>query len=92
MVVRIRLNRYNARGSELRNTALAVAALLTPSALIAFTISFWSIAADFRWTGNFFVSNGPFSHWQVWIVTAALLALLARLLQHFAEAEHDSSE
>jgi len=60
--------------------ALAVASLLTPCALLAFTLSFWSIAADLRWTTAFFVSTGFFSHWQVWLGGAAVLLVLARVL------------
>lgn len=85
MVVRIRW--YKQRNGTLarqQSLAMAVAALLTPSALLAFTISFWSMAADFRWTTNFFVSNGLFAHWQSWLLTAAVLLLTARLLNRYA--------
>ena len=67
-----------------RAEALALAALLTPSALVAFTIFFWSISSDLRWTKNFFVASGPFVHWQVWLATAVALLLCARLLNRYA--------
>ena len=65
MLVRIR-RRKRIRGAERKHSsfALGLAALLAPSALIAFTIAFWNIAARFHWAANFFVSTGPFSHWQ----------------------------
>jgi hypothetical protein len=63
---------------------LLLAALLTPSALLAFTMAFWIIASDLRWTGEFFLATGLFSHWQVWLCTAAILLLLSRLLDRAA--------
>jgi hypothetical protein len=63
-----------------RNFALAVAWLLAPCALVAFTLTCWSVAADLRWTSGFFVSTGLFSHWQSWLVASSLLLLVARFL------------
>jgi hypothetical protein len=60
--------------------ALGFAALLTPSALVAFTIGFWSFAAELQWTGGFFVSSGPLAHWHVWLILAGVLLGCARLL------------
>ena len=94
MHVRIRLNsssrvrcriRYPARSkvrykAYYKTLSLAVSSLLTPCALVAFTLTFWSIAADMRWSSTFFVSTGLFSHWEVWLASAGLLLLLARLL------------
>ena len=80
MVVRIRYERPQPNLS-LRQFALTAAALLTPSALIAFTMAFWVIAAEMQWTGQFVWSHGLFSHWQVWVASAAVLLLVARLLE-----------
>ena len=89
MQARIRLSnprvrcqiRYPSRDRRhFRTLALAVSSLLTPCALIAFTLTFWSIAADMRWSTTFFVSTGLFSHWEVWLASAGLLLLLARIL------------
>ena len=65
--------------------ALALSSLLGPCSLIAFTLTFWSIAADLRWMSNFFVSRGLFSHWQIWLVSAAVLLLSARVLSQFGD-------
>jgi hypothetical protein len=87
MLVRIRLRRH-ARGEDPQQSlALGLAALLTPSALIAFTISFWSIAAHLHWTTDFFVSSGVFSHWQAWLIAAAALFFTARMLNRYATRE-----
>jgi len=55
--------------------------LLKPVALVAYVLSVWRLGADLGWTGEFFISRGLFSHWQVWLafaiatqVTAAHLA------------------
>ena len=63
-----------------QNLALAAASLLAPCALVAFTLTCWSAAADLRWTSGFFVSHGFFSHWQSWLVASILLLLISRVL------------
>lgn len=88
MLVRIRVNQSPGGGkTRLRKLALALAALLTPAALVAFTVCFWSIAASFQLTSVFFISHGVFSHWQAWLLTAALLLCVARLLNRWAKRE-----
>lgn len=88
MLIRILLRRPpHAAGKRFQNLAFALAALLTPAAVIAFTISCWSVAADLHWTTNFFVTSGLFSHWQVWLISAAALFLAARLLNRYAERQ-----
>lgn len=72
--------------------APAIAALLAPASLIAFTISCWSIADRFHWTTNFFVSTGLFSHWQTWMILAAALLLGARVLTRYAERQERISQ
>jgi hypothetical protein len=70
------------------NVALAAASLLTPCALVAFTLTGWSVAADLNWTSAFFVSRGLFSHWQSWLVASSVLLLLSRFLaQHTDETD-----
>lgn len=75
-----------ARGRQ-RRLILLLAALLTPSALLAFTMAFWIIASDLKWTGEFFLNVGLFSHWQVWLCTAGVLLLLSRLLDRVGRHE-----
>ncbi|MBI1787234.1 MAG: hypothetical protein HYR60_06740, partial [Acidobacteria bacterium] len=36
-------------------------------------LGFWRLAADLSWTGEFGISSGLFSHWQVWLTAAGLL-------------------
>lgn len=90
MVVRIRWNKYRIEElPRLRNAALAVASLLAPSALMAFTIAIWNLGANLHWTGDFFVSSGLFSHWESWLFVAALMLLFAWLLNRYAGINED---
>jgi hypothetical protein len=45
-------------------------ALLTPAAGIALVLGLWRVTADLGWTEAFPISQGFFSHWQVWIALA----------------------
>lgn len=84
MLVRIRVSRRTAGcAPHSQEVALACASLLVPSALLAFTLAIWNIAAGLRWASPFIVATGVFSHWQVWFCIAAVLLLLARLLDRY---------
>lgn len=67
--------------------AYAASLLLAPSAVIAFTLALWNIAAEMHWTGEFFISHGFFSHSQVWIGASAVLVVVLRLLHRATAAE-----
>ena len=76
MVVRIRF----ARGRRVllakrknQKVALALSALMTPAAVMASALGLWRLTADLKLTGEFGIATGLFSHWQVWMVFAALL-------------------
>ena len=76
MVVRIRFG----RGRQVllatrknRKLALALGALMTPAAVMASVLGLWRLTADMKLTGEFGITSGLFSHWQVWLVFAALL-------------------
>lgn len=59
---------------------LAVSALLRPAALTAIVFAVWRLTADMRWTKEFPIPSGLFSHWQVWLATGVLLQMAARTL------------
>ncbi|MBI5084709.1 MAG: hypothetical protein HZB13_08945 [Acidobacteria bacterium] len=48
-----------------------LAALLHPAAAILFAIAAWRLGQDFGFARDFFVTDGPFSHWQPWFGAAA---------------------
>ena len=76
---------------RLETLALMTSVLLTPSALLAFTMGLWIISSELKWTREFFLPRGLFSHWQIWICTAGVLLLLARLLNRFGTDEAKST-
>jgi hypothetical protein len=86
MVIRIRFGKgpgIRKKRRSGRRAALAMAALLTPGAVMALVLACWRIAADLSWTSSFAISSGLFSHWQVWIAAAALLQLCSHLLNRY---------
>jgi hypothetical protein len=87
MVVRIRYSRPRPLATfEWRQIAITVAALLTPCALLAFTMAFWIFASQMQWTGEFFISKGLLSRWEIWVATAAVLLVVARVLDRLSQA------
>jgi hypothetical protein len=93
MIVRIRFGRGRRiqRGARKnRRLALALSALLTPAAVMASALGAWRLAADMRWTAEFGISSGLFSHWQVWLVCAAALQTGAWALNRYAK-DHDGA-
>lgn len=90
MIVRIRLNsgtRVRQNGRKNQHVALAMASLLTPAALMACALAAWRLAADLQATGQFPISNGLFSHWQVWLTLAGSLQFCATLLNRYGKPE-----
>jgi hypothetical protein len=86
MTVRIRMRvgfRSNSAPALPREMASVVAALLTPAAVIALVLGAWRLSADLNWTGEFAISRGLFSHWQVWVAMAGLLQTFASLLNRY---------
>jgi len=70
-----------ARNRELASVA---AALLTPAAAMALVLGVWRLGSDLKWTGEFAIRRGIFSHWQVWIGMAGLLQACASILNRYA--------
>ncbi len=90
MLVRIRFGRgpkVERRRRKNRRVALAAGAMLTPAAVMALVLGLWRIAADLKWTGDFAISTGLFSHWQVWLGSAVLLQVISRLLNYYGRAD-----
>jgi hypothetical protein len=90
MVVRIQLSsgaRVRHKRRKNQHVALALASLLTPAAVMACVLTLWRLAADLNVTGQFPITNGLFSHWQVWVTVAATLQFSAILLNRYGKAE-----
>jgi hypothetical protein len=88
MLVRIRLRsgpRVQHTGRKNQHAALAFASLLTPAAVMADVLAGWRITADLNIARTFPINEGFYSHWQVWIVAAAVLHLGAILLNRYGK-------
>lgn len=72
----------NVRGKN-RHVASALAALLWPGVFATYCLAVWAFTAQLRVTGDFAISRGPFSHWQVWLAGAVALNLMAAELGHY---------
>jgi hypothetical protein len=70
-----------------RHLALAAASLLNPLSMIAGVLGCWRLGADLNWTGEFAISKGFFSHWQVWMVLAAAMQIGSIALNRYAHSE-----
>jgi hypothetical protein len=90
MVVRIRLSsgtKVRQKRRKNQHIALAMASLLTPGAVMACVLACWRLAADINATGQFPISDGLFSHWQVWLTLAASLQFFATVLNRYGKVE-----
>jgi hypothetical protein len=88
MLVRIRLRsgpRVQPTGRKNQHAALALASLLTPAAVMADVLAGWRIAADLNIARQFPITEGFYSHWQVWVPAAAALHLVAILLNRYGK-------
>ncbi len=86
MVVRIRFGRgpvVQRKEGKNRHAALAAGALLTPAAVMSSVLGIWGLAAELRLANAFAIATGFFSHWQVWLVTAAALQLVSWMLNRY---------
>jgi hypothetical protein len=89
MVVRIRFGkglRVGKKRRKNRRMALAAAAMLTPAAFLVGVVGLWRVSSDLGIASGFAISSGVFSHWQVWLATAVLLQLCARLLNRYGRS------
>src|SRR3954471_12692968 len=91
MVIRIRVRTRHDLADLQSQVALLLAALLTPSALVAFTICFWSFAAELGLVGELYPTAGIFSHRRIWFLAAVLLLVTAKLLASYGTANVESA-
>jgi hypothetical protein len=94
MVVRIRF----ARGPKIKQgrrknqrIAMAIAAMLTPTAVMAAALALWRVAADLNFASSFAIPSGPFSHWQFWLGAAVALQVCSRLLNRYGRRDNTAT-
>ena len=64
-----------------------LAALLTPLAVLAWTLGIWRLAADPGWTSRFFIASGLLSHWQAWFSVGICARASSRGLNKWLELQ-----
>jgi hypothetical protein len=85
MVVRIRISTNLRRipkdltgnGGAPGELASGLAGILTLVSVACFTMSVWKLLSEMGGVGKFFISDGVFSHWQVWIAGSVAAQLLS---------------
>ena len=81
MVVRIRLSLgFRRRQAGVRTRRIA---------LMAWALGGWRLMADLKWTGEFAIRDGVFSHWQVWIALGIAVQFAAFLLGRYGRHDED---
>jgi hypothetical protein len=94
MIVKIRFRSgpsVRKGGRKNRRLAFAAAALLTPAALTACALAVWKLAADLRMAGPFGITDGLFSHWQVWLAVGIFIQTMAIFLNRYGRGERIGS-
>lgn len=80
MVVRMRFARgplvHKGKAKNLR-TLQAIGILLTPVSIACILMGVWQVSADLGWAQAFAITEGIFSHGQVWIAMGAAVQALA---------------
>ena len=87
--IRIKLGRVRQpREPELGNLVLRLRRWLNPISALALALALWRLAYELNWTGRFAISEGLFSHWQVWMGLALLLQVLDTMLGRYSMRSH----
>ena len=73
--------------SRQRRYAPVVGFLMTPFALVSYVLAIWRLGADMSWLDEFFIRQGIFSRWQVWLAIAIATQLLANQLNRIGEPD-----
>lgn len=63
-----------------RRYAPIVGYFLNPMALVSYVLALWRLGADLNWLDEFFIHQGIFSRWQVWLAIAIATHLTANHL------------
>ena len=60
---------------------------LTPAAVLTGTLSAWRFGVDLGWAKSFFISEGLWSHWQVWLALTIALQIAAFHLKKLGQKQ-----
>lgn len=70
-----------------RRFAPVLGFVITPFALTSYVLAFWRLGSDLNWLGEFFITAGLFSRWQVWLALAIAMQILANQLNRFGSQD-----
>lgn len=68
-----------------RHVALAVAALMTPATLVMSVMALWRLGSDLQMMTEFPITEGVWSHWQMWLAAAAASQVATVLLNRYGK-------
>src|SRR5215218_10438982 len=72
-----------------RRYAPVLGFFMTPFALTGYVLAFWRLGADMNWLGEFFITKGLLSRWQVWLAIAIATQLLANQLNRLGSSDDE---
>lgn len=61
---------------------------LMPIAVAGYALAAWRLGADLNLTGEFFISRGLFSHWQVWLALSVGTHLSATYFDRLGRSDN----
>ncbi len=64
-----------------QQSANLASAFLGLASVLALVFGLWRVGADLGWAGQFVISDGLFSHWQVWIALAIVIRFTETLMR-----------
>lgn len=86
--------RWSVDRERTRRSAQQVCALLafvfTQAAFAGYVLAGWRLLADLDLLGQFFVSSGLLSRWQVWVALGVLMQMTGSMLQRLANEGNTS--
>jgi hypothetical protein len=68
-----------------RHVALAVAALMTPATLVMAVMAMWRLGSDLQMMTEFPITEGVWSHWQMWLAAASASQVATVLLNRYGK-------
>ena len=99
MVVRIRFRRgprIERRKGKNSRLAWVAAGFLTLGSVSCLILALWRLGVDFGWAADFVFPDSSFlSHWQIWLLSAALIQVAAWKLNRYGKpkpAEPEEAE
>lgn len=74
-----------------RRMAPVVGQFMVPAALTSYVLALWRLGADLNWAAEFFVSQGLFSRWQVWLAIGIAAQLAAKELGRTGRSDNTAT-